>query len=162
PDQPCCRCCFSFIFTLGLTALFMWLSLRTSKPTCKVRSLYIPALNKTLNDTTNKTLYVTLRLENGNKDKGIYYDAINLNFTLPSFYQGHQKKATKSAVGEPKELNWTAVSHATYSNGTVHFRVDLVTAVSFKIMFWRTGPELRMKSSATSATTVPQLPLYLS
>lgn len=146
----CCRCCFSFIFTLGLTALFMWLSLRTSNPTCKVRSLYIPALNRTLNDTTNKTLYVTLRLENHNKDKGIYYDAINLNFTLPNatkpiatavvpnFYQGHQKKATKSAVGEPKELNWTAVSNATYSNGTVHFRVDLVTAVRFKIMFWRT------------------------
>ncbi|PQQ16212.1 protein NDR1-like [Prunus yedoensis var. nudiflora] len=144
----CCRCCFSFIFTLGLTALFMWLSLRTSKPTCKVRSFYIPALNRTLNDTTNKTLYVTLRLENRNKDKGIYYDALNLTFSLPnaskpiatsavpSFYQGHQKKATKDV--EPKEVNWTAVSNGIYPNGTVHFRVDLNTTVRFKIMFWRT------------------------
>ncbi|KAM2000445.1 hypothetical protein COP2_007736 [Malus domestica] len=154
PDQSggCCRCCFSFIFTLGLTALFVWLSLRTSNPKCTIRSFYLPALNRTLNDTKNTTVFVTLRLGNTNKDKGVYYDAVNLTFRLqpnatgipvatyavPQFYQGHKKTATKKVVVGPQGLNWTAVSSGVYPNGSAIFRVDLATEVRFKIMFWRT------------------------
>ncbi|XP_068311952.1 protein NDR1-like [Pyrus communis] len=152
-SEGCCRCCFSFIFSLGLTALFMWLSLRTSNPKCTIRSFYLPALNRTLNDTKNTTLFVTLRLKNINNDKGVFYDAVNLTFRLqpnatakpvatsavPRFYQGHQKKATKDVVVGPHQwLNWTAVSSGVHRNGSVSFRVDLATAVRFKIMFWKT------------------------
>ncbi|XP_009358104.2 protein NDR1-like [Pyrus x bretschneideri] len=152
-SEGCCRCCFSFIFSLGLTALFMWLSLRTTNPKCTIRSFYLPALNRTLNDTKNNTLFVTLRLKNTNNDKGVFYDAVNLTFRLqpnatakpvatsavPRFYQGHQKTATKNVVVGPQEgLNWTAVSSGVQPNGSVNFRVDLATAVRFKIMFWKT------------------------
>lgn len=144
----CCRCCCSFIFTLGLTALFMWLSLRTDNPTCYIQYFYLPGLNTTLKNSTNNTLVIELKLENGNKDKGIYYDAINLtfydfpnkshlmgNYTIPGFYQGHKKKATRL---ETVDLNKTLLSKATYPNGTAKFRVDLATAVRFKIMAWKT------------------------
>ncbi|KAL5538667.1 hypothetical protein UlMin_044329 [Ulmus minor] len=147
----CCRCCFSFIFTLGLTALFMWLSLRASKPTCSIQEFYLPALNKTLNSQKNTSLILTLKLDNGNKDKGIYYDAINLTLsyepnrtfpinatTIPEFYQGHKKKATRRVLIQPEGLNWTAVRAAISTNKTAIFRLDLATKVRFKIMGWKT------------------------
>ncbi|KAM5585739.1 protein NDR1 [Rosa sericea] len=164
----CCQCCFSFIFTVGLTALFMWLSLRTSKPSCSIKYFYLPALNKTLNDTRNSTLYVSLSLNNGNKDKGIYYDNVNLTFSLPNtnktvgtanvtkFYQGHKKKALKKVELGSDKLNWTVVSESVYPNGSSHFRVDLVTKVRFKIIFWRTkrhrlmfGADVEVNASGT-------------
>ncbi|KAM1807937.1 hypothetical protein ACFX11_030876 [Malus domestica] len=147
------RRCFNIIFTLGLTALSMWLSLRTSNPKCTIHSFYLPALNRTLNDTKNTTLFVALRLKNTNSEKGVYYDAVNLTFRLlpnatsmpvatsavPRFYQGHKKTATKNLVVGPQEwLNWTAVFSGVHPNGSVNFRVDLATAVRFKIMFWKT------------------------
>lgn len=147
----CCKCCFSFIVTLGLTALFLWLSLRNSNPTCSIQYFYIPALNKTLNSTQNTTINIHLKLDNGNKDKGINYDAVNLTFyyppnntqhpignkTIRQFYQGHKKKATKKESVDTRGVNWEEVSRAV-SNRTVVFRVDLVTAVRIKIMWWRT------------------------
>lgn len=149
-DGGCCRCCFSFIFTLGLTALFLWLSLRTSNPTCAIQSFYFPALNRTLNDPKNTTVYLTLKLQNGNKDKGIFYDNVNLtlsyipNITDPkkivndtfvaAFYQGHKKTAKKEVNFSAAGLNWTAAMAV----NTTTFRVDLETAVRFKIMAWKT------------------------
>ncbi|XP_038686527.1 protein NDR1-like [Tripterygium wilfordii] len=141
----CCRCCFSFIFTSGLTALFLWLSLRPSNPKCSIDKFYIPALNKTLNSTKNTTLYFELKLANPNKDKGIYYDPLNLTFFDSSnrshrlgnsivnrFYQGRQKKAFK---GGNVDFG-SAVVRAVSRNGSAVFRVDMVTKVRFKIMIW--------------------------
>ncbi|KAJ9153717.1 hypothetical protein P3X46_027130 [Hevea brasiliensis] len=146
----CCKKCCSFIFTLGLAALFMWLSLRPSKPKCLLQQFYIPALNKTLNPPGNTTLFFQLRLENTNKDKGVYYDPVNVtffdspnkthfigNFTIPNFYQGHKKKATKNGSFNARGLDWEAVSLAV-SNGSAVFRVDMATSVRYKIMAWQT------------------------
>lgn len=146
----CCRCCCSFIFTLGLTALFMWLSLRPSKPKCILKQFYIPALNKTLNPPGNTTLFFQLRLENTNKDKGVYYDPVNVtffdspnkshfigNFNIPKFYQGHKKKATKGGNFSPSGVDWKAVSLAV-SNGSAVFHVNMATWVRYKIMAWKT------------------------
>ncbi|XP_021899273.1 protein NDR1-like isoform X2 [Carica papaya] len=143
-----CRCCCSFILTLGLTALFMWLSLRTSNPSCSIQYFYLPGLNKTLNSTRNHTLYFMVRLDNTNKDKGVFYDSVNLtffdfpnrshvigNYTIPKFRQGHKKKAEKNGN---VETNWRAVSRAVWPNSTAVFRVDLATQVRFKIIFWKT------------------------
>ncbi|WKA12399.1 hypothetical protein VitviT2T_029784 [Vitis vinifera] len=145
----CCRCCCSFIFTLGLTALFMWLSLRTSNPTCSIQYFYAPSLNRTLN-TTNSSLYFDLKLDNGNKDKGIYYDPINLTFyygftpnfsvgnlTVPAFYQGHKKNARRRMLVQTPSVPWPEAR----TNGTVWFRMDLQTKVRFKILFWNTKRE---------------------
>ncbi|KAK9268707.1 hypothetical protein L1049_000468 [Liquidambar formosana] len=147
----CCRCCCSFIFTLGLTALFMWLSLRTSNPSCSIDKFYLPALNKSSNYSQNTSIFFDVKLKNDNKDKGIYYDAVNLsfyyiknttrffgNFTVVKFYQGHKKTAFKHGIVKASGDEWEAVFQEV-SNGTpVVFGVDLATAVRFKIMAWKT------------------------
>ncbi|KAL4566832.1 hypothetical protein LXL04_030957 [Taraxacum kok-saghyz] len=151
----CCRCCFSFILTLGLAALFLWLSLRTSNPVCSIQDVYIPALNKTRNSTSYQSIYLDLKLDNENKDKGIYYDQLNItlhyyinesisnhektgiqisNYTLKGFYQGHQKKARRKNWTDTYGVPWDVA----LNGGPAVFRVDLVTAVRFKILFWKT------------------------
>lgn len=140
----CCRCCCSFFFTLGLTALFMWLSLRTSDPICSIQKFYAPSLNTTLN-ATNSTLYFDLKLDNGNKDKGIYYDPINLTFyygnstksignlTVSHFYQGHKKNAHRRMLVPTPLVPWAEAR----KNRTVWFRMELETKVRYKILFWK-------------------------
>ncbi|CAI9260352.1 unnamed protein product [Lactuca saligna] len=125
PDNGsgCCRCCFSFILTLGLTSLFLWLSLRTSNPVCSIQDVYIPALNKTRNSTSDQSIYLDLKLDNENKDKG--------------FYQGHQKKTRRKNWTDTQGVPWDAAVNITGGRPPV-FRVDLATAVRFKILFWKT------------------------
>ncbi|KAL7598218.1 protein NDR1 [Lactuca sativa] len=149
----CCRCCFSFILTLGLTSLFLWLSLRTSNPVCSIQDVYIPALNKTLNSTSYQSIYLDLKLDNENKDKGIYYDPLNItlhyyinqsngngipisNYALKGFYQGHQKKARRKNWTDTHGVPWDVAVKT--GGGPPVFRVDLATAVRFKILFWKT------------------------
>ncbi|XVF03974.1 hypothetical protein REPUB_Repub05bG0040300 [Reevesia pubescens] len=147
-EDGCGRCCCSFIFTSGLTALFMWLNLRTSNPKCSIQTLYLPSLNTTLNITTDPTLNLTLKLDNPNKDKGIKYDQLNVtvydfpnkshvlgNVSVPGFYQGHKKKATKHGQGT---ANTSVALRAVFENGTGILRVDMTTSVKFKIIFWYT------------------------
>lgn len=158
PDG-CCRCCCNTILTLGLATLFMWLSLRASKPTCSIQDFYAPVLNRSSNSTYNTTIYLHLKLANGNKDKGIYYDALNItlyygqnrslpigNVTVKGFYQGHKKKANRREGVQTNRFPWdTATKKA--SNGTVFFRVDLQTAVRFKTIFWKTKRKKMMVSA---------------
>ncbi|KAL2247592.1 UNVERIFIED_CONTAM: Protein NDR1 [Sesamum indicum] len=154
----CCRCCCSFIFTSGLTALFMWLSLRTYKPTCSIERFYVPFLNTTDNSSAarnNHTLYFDLKLNNGMKDKGVNYADINLtffytqntsripvaNYTVPGFHQGHEKKAHRKQLVGASGLPWAAALDAVSNGSTVSFRVDLATRVKYKILFWYTKRE---------------------
>ncbi|KAL2496186.1 Protein NDR1 [Forsythia ovata] len=152
--ESCCRCCCSFIFTSGLTALFMWLSLRTSMPTCSVQDFLVPALNKTDNSTTarnNHTIFFDIKLDNGMKDKGVRYDTINLTFfygqnysfpiatyTVPRFYQGHDKHTNRKALVEANGVPWEAAFEAVSNGSTVAFRVGLATRVKFKILAFYT------------------------
>lgn len=144
----CGRCCCSFIFTLGLTSLFLWLSLRTSNPKCSIQEFYLPALDKSSNNQNNTTLQFQLKLENTNKDKGVYYDDVNITvYDFPNrshiigrsligrFYQGHKKTAHKNGTALTDQK---VVSRAVFANGSAVFRVDLVTAVRFKIIAWKT------------------------
>ncbi|KAK4852837.1 hypothetical protein QYF36_027446 [Acer negundo] len=138
----------------------MWLSLRTSNPKCSIDTFFLPALDNSLSKSTrstNNTVYFVLKLENPNKDKGIYYDAVNVNVSvavyndtpsknhsligssvIPNFYQGHKKKAYKNGSVEfDRQLQ--AVFRAVLNNSTkAEFRVDMATAVRFKIMAWKT------------------------
>ncbi|CAL1372855.1 unnamed protein product [Linum trigynum] len=161
--DTCCRCCSSFILTSGLTALFLWLSLRTSTPKLFLQNISIPSLNRShpipppanSSSSSGALLSFDLRLENPNKDKGVFYDAVKVsfysldggnnksiplgNFTIPPFYQGHQKKATKSG-----SLNGTTGAAAILRRGNDSssaprsFRVDIATRVRYKIIFFKT------------------------
>ncbi|KAL7087836.1 hypothetical protein ACP275_13G093000 [Erythranthe tilingii] len=151
----CCRCCFSFILTSGFAALFMWLSLRTSKPDCSIEKFYVPALNRSadINSTNNHTIYFDLKLDNGMKEKGVRYANISLNFfynsthlpianyTVPGFYQGHKKNTHRRQLVEATGLPWAAALEAVSNGSTVSFRVELATRVKYKIMFWYTKRE---------------------
>lgn len=146
-DSNGCLLCLRFVFTLGLMALFLWLSLRTSEPTCTIEDLYVPSLNQSANAAANTSLYFHLRLKNNNKDKRVYYDALNLTFTclpasisvanatFPPFRQGHSKKAhRKLTVNHTSPLPRAVNS----SLPAVSFRVDLATKVRYRVIFWKT------------------------
>ncbi|KAJ7948479.1 protein NDR1-like [Quillaja saponaria] len=177
-SDGCGRCCLSFILTLGLTALFFWLSLRTDKPKCSIEHFYVPALNKSLNSPHNTSIYFMLQLNNPNKDKGIHYDNVNLTFsvsnnpnatsvsnnpntthqigntTIVGFRQGHGKKAKKWNFTETNGVNWTAFRHVLNNSTVVAFRVDFATAVKYKILFWytkRDGLKLRANVEVDSS-----------
>lgn len=147
-NRSCCNFCCIFIFTSGLTALFLWLSLRASNPTCSIQRFDVPALNKTANTTSNHTIYFDLKLDNQNKDKGIYYDTLNLtfyyganksqpigNFTVHSFYQGHRKNTHRKNLVDLYNVSFETAS---VLDSVSKFRVDLKTAVRFKIMGFKT------------------------
>ncbi|KAJ0548077.1 putative protein NDR1 [Helianthus annuus] len=156
--SSCFRCCFSFTLTLGLTSLFMWLSLRTSNPILSIQDIYIPALNKTLNSTTYQKIYIDLKFDNTNKDKGIYYHPINVtlhyyindstsisspkiqisNYTIRGFYQGHNKKARRKDWVDTYGVPWEAAVETVDGGGLAVFRVDLTTVIRFKILVWKT------------------------
>lgn len=150
----CSRCCCSFIITSGFTALFMWLSLRTSKPTCSIEKFYVPALNATDSSAaarSNHTIYFDLKLANGMKDKGVHYANISFsffyhnasstvpiaNYTVREFYQGHKKSTHRRDLVAVTGVPWAAAQEAV-SNGTARFKVRLATRVKFKILFWYT------------------------
>lgn len=146
----CCRCCCSFILTSGLTALFMWLSLRTSYPACSIEQFYVPALD---NWTDNQTIFFDLLLANRMKEKGVGYNNISLtflyggkgpssiniaNYTVKGFYQGHKKKAHRAELVQTTGVPWAEAIAAVSNNSTVNFGFQLATRVKFKIMFWYT------------------------
>ncbi|KAG7578025.1 hypothetical protein ISN45_Aa03g022540 [Arabidopsis thaliana x Arabidopsis arenosa] len=163
--RKCCTCCLKFIFTAGLGALILWLSLRAGKPKCSIQNFYIPALGKDLSSRDNTTLNFMVRCDNPNRDKGIYYNDVHLifstinttkinssalvlvaNYTVPKFYQGHKKKAKK--WGQVKPLNNQTVLRAVLPNGSAVFRLDLKTQVRFKIVFWKTKWYRRLEVGA--------------
>ncbi|CAN1147008.1 Protein NDR1 [Linum perenne] len=134
----CCRWCSSFLLTSGFTALFLWLSLRPSSPKCYLQNFSIPSLNRSL---SNSTINFNLSLVNPNLNKGIYYDPVKVsffhgsnrsdslgNFTIPGFYQGHKKKATKGGTIGTSLRGGTAGG----------FRVEMETRVRYKLIFFKT------------------------
>ncbi|KAK4344025.1 hypothetical protein RND71_037119 [Anisodus tanguticus] len=151
-DNTCCFRCTQFILTAGLTALFIWLSLRTAKPSCSLEKFYLPALNISDNSNTtrsNHTLSFQLNLNNKMKDKGVRYDDIKLSFyygtntsfpigsyTVPGFYQGHEKKAHKKGMLVTSKLPWDAALEKVSNGSNVVFRVDVATRVRYKVIFW--------------------------
>lgn len=85
------------------------------------------------------------------KDKGVGYDDVNLtffygqngslgiaNYTVPRFYQGHDKKARRKELVQTHGVPWDAAYTAVSNGSTVTFRVGLTTRVRYKILFWYT------------------------
>ncbi|XP_042518345.1 protein NDR1-like [Macadamia integrifolia] len=151
-SMTCCRCCVSFILSVGLTAFFLWLSLRPTPPTFSIQTLSVPALNTSAKSTTTANVSIDFRIQNSNKFKGIYYDTLNNtlyyspNLTFPigntsilGFYQGHKKKTTKEATLQKLKIPWGSAVKTVSSNGTVGFRVDLATTVRYKVVGRKTG-----------------------
>ncbi|CAJ1956788.1 unnamed protein product [Sphenostylis stenocarpa] len=147
-QESCCTRCLTFLITIGLTALFLWLSMRVDEPRFYLDRIYVPALNKTLKPSPeNTTILFDLELVNRNKDSGIRYDEVHLSFkvfvsvnatrplanaTVEGFYQGHKKNALKHGSLNGGRNLTTAVA------GKVVYRVDFTTSVKYKIVWWYT------------------------
>ncbi|XP_061344885.1 protein NDR1-like [Gastrolobium bilobum] len=143
----CYTCCLKSLISMGVSALIIWLSLRTQQPKCFIETLNITTTSHHHHSNNNNaTIVFQLKLSNTNKDKGIQYDAVQVAFgvflnanttrpvgnaTLDGFYQGHGKTAKKwgSAVAHGDGVNRTTV------DGRLFLRVDFVTKVKYKIYF---------------------------
>ncbi|XP_068644496.1 protein NDR1-like [Aristolochia californica] len=155
----CCRWCIAFLFTVGLTALFLWLSFRPSKPSLSIEKFYVPALNQTASGNftvppKNATIAFSIRLKNRNKDKGVRYGDLNVtllylssnqteiaagNLTVSGFYQGFGKK---KLIVESVQANgtqiWKPIFEQVSNAGRAKFKVIVATRVRYKILAWKT------------------------
>ncbi|GKV14347.1 hypothetical protein SLEP1_g25243 [Rubroshorea leprosula] len=152
--ECCCGCsCVLFFLILFGGAICTSQVFKADNPKCSVDYFYLPALNRTLNSTTNSTLYFNLKLENPNSGIGINYNDVKVNVTvfdavgngsqsshllgdttIQRFHQGYRKTAKKPGH---VDYNMTVISQGLFPNATAVFRIDLVTAVRFKVMFLR-------------------------
>uniref|UniRef100_M1D580 NDR1 n=1 Tax=Solanum tuberosum TaxID=4113 RepID=M1D580_SOLTU len=53
-DSRACSC-VKLIVSLGVTALVLWLILRTTKPKCSIGDVYVQGLDKSINSNNNMT-----------------------------------------------------------------------------------------------------------
>lgn len=148
--------CIKLIVSLGVTALILWLSLRTTKPKCSIGDVYVQGLDKSINSNYNKTkrdnhISFQLNLKNEMKDKAVRYDNITLNFyygkntsypignyTFVKFKQGKDKEASKVGMFEAQNMPWDNAIKDVSNNSKAIIRVDVRTKVRYKIIFWYT------------------------
>ncbi|CAH8261212.1 unnamed protein product, partial [Arabidopsis lyrata] len=128
---------FGVVYVSFLLAFFLWITtLVHDIPRCSIHYFYIPALNKSLNSSDNTTLnfmesitttftYLSPQVST----TPLFHVA---NYTVPRFYQGHEKKAKK--WGQALPLNNQTVFQAVLPNGSAIFRVELKMQVKYKVI----------------------------
>ncbi|KAI3894374.1 hypothetical protein MKW92_010539 [Papaver armeniacum] len=155
-----CQCYLGLLLTPCIIGLVVWLTIRSSPPGFSIHKFTVPALNQTSSSFNssriiNATISFEAKLKNENKEKGIYYDALNLtlyyyhenkssflpigNLSLPPFYQGREKTATRSNTTQTYGVPWD-YARMKVSNGSKSkalFRVDLETKVRYKSLLWK-------------------------
>ncbi|PIN12649.1 hypothetical protein CDL12_14736 [Handroanthus impetiginosus] len=124
-------------------------------PRVHIQDFYVPALNTNLPNfnsttTTANFIFFDLELKNEMKEVGVRYKNIDLtfyystpkpslisiaNYTIPGFYQGHDKAARRCNVVETRGMPWLDAFAAVSNGSTVVFRVELSAAVKLKRFF---------------------------
>ncbi|MCD7447114.1 hypothetical protein HAX54_023859 [Datura stramonium] len=154
-----CAChCVKIILSLGVLALILWLSLRTTKPKCSIGDVYVRGLDKSVNSNSNSSntnrdnhISFQLNLKNEMKDKSVRYDDIKLNFyygtntsypignyTFDGFKQGKDKEAFKSGMIETHNMPWDKAIKDVSNGSKAIIRVDVSSRIKYKITFWYT------------------------
>ncbi|XP_055815344.1 protein NDR1-like [Solanum dulcamara] len=156
-SRTSCAChCIKFILGLGVLALILWLSLRTTKPKCSIGDVYVRGLDKSINSNNNTMkrdnhLSFQVHLKNEMKDKAVRYDNITVNFyygtntsyplgnfTIEGFKQGKDKEAFKSGMIETHNMPWDDAIKVVSNGSKAIFRVDVSSRIKYKITFWYT------------------------
>ncbi|MCL7034064.1 hypothetical protein MKW94_012917 [Papaver nudicaule] len=158
PSQERCKCCAGLILTPFVIALIVWLTIRSSPPNFSIHKFSVPALNKTSSDFNNSkninaTISFQAKLKNENKEKGVYYDTLNLtidyynensssfwrigNISLPPFYQGREKTATRNNATQSYGVPWEYARMKVRNGTKAKFRVNLETQVRYKSLLWK-------------------------
>ncbi|KAI3847016.1 hypothetical protein MKW92_029431 [Papaver armeniacum] len=89
-----CQCYLGLLLTPCIICLVVWLTIRSSPPGFSIHKFTVPALNQTSSSFNssriiNATISFEAKLKNENKEKGIYYDALNL-----TLYYYHENKSS--------------------------------------------------------------------
>ncbi|KAJ3700998.1 hypothetical protein LUZ61_004703 [Rhynchospora tenuis] len=122
-------------------------------PLFQLKRLYIPALDKSLNTSTNATITFHFSLENLEPYSKIYYDPLNITFydspnqnnsiaefTLPDFFEREQSDVDYSGTVNAAGLDLETAKSEIATNGFKVFRVALATSVRYDFYgFWKTG-----------------------
>lgn len=146
--------CAIFLFLLlilGIIAFILWLSLRPHRPRFHIQSFSFPALAQDAFPEPTVSFNVSDR--NPNQNVGIYYDALGASLyyrekvvgavPLPGtpFYQ--PPKNTTWMVGvmagagmTVTEEVWRQMVAERVAGGRVMFRLEIVSAVHFKVSTW--------------------------
>ncbi|KAI3747280.1 hypothetical protein L6452_09734 [Arctium lappa] len=110
-DMECPELCVAVsccgIFSIGLPLMFILIPLYTNphNPAFSIEEFYVPAFNKTANNSTTNAIAFNIKLQNQNTAIGLYYDhSVNLTiaytskqtnekfiwqYSVPKFYQGN-------------------------------------------------------------------------
>ncbi|KAI3980984.1 hypothetical protein MKX01_025549 [Papaver californicum] len=158
PSKEGCQCCLGLLLTPCIIGLVVWLTIRSSPPNFSIHKFSVPALNQTspsynISRPINTTISFDAKLKNENKEKGIYYDTLNITFyyyhenesrflpigniSLPPFYQGREKTATRSNTTQSYGVPWD-YARMKISNGSLaKFRIYLETKVRYKSLLWK-------------------------
>ncbi|KAJ3705425.1 hypothetical protein LUZ61_009130 [Rhynchospora tenuis] len=128
-------------------------------PLFYVRRLYIPALDKSLNSSTNASIIFDLSFINREILSNVYYDPVNVtfydspnqnhsiaNFTIPEFtvkqseYKAFKStEEVKSGVVNTTGLDFEAAKREIAANGFKVFHVSVETSVRHDYyVFWKT------------------------
>ncbi|PIN12647.1 hypothetical protein CDL12_14734 [Handroanthus impetiginosus] len=147
-----CVVCFGLlIWFIRMIFLFS----ESKMPIAHIQDFYIPALNTKLPNfnsttTTANFIFFDLELKNEMKEVGVRYHNVDLTFyystpkpsllsivhyTIPGFYQGHDKAAHRCDVVETRGMPWLDAFAAVSNGSTVVFTVELFTAVKLKRFF---------------------------
>jgi len=95
-DLGCSGYFICFIFIGGLAFLGVWFSAIFPKvPICSIEQFDFIAPNETINaNHTTRIIIYDLEVNSNNRDRGIYYDALNL-----TFYYKNQPKPSFVPIG---------------------------------------------------------------
>ncbi|KAJ4752548.1 NON RACE-SPECIFIC DISEASE RESISTANCE 1 family protein [Rhynchospora pubera] len=122
-------------------------------PSFQLKRLYIPALDKSLNTSTNATITFHFSLRNSEQYSNIYYDPIKVtfyenpnhnhsiaNFTIPEFYQTSSSEVDYSGTVNATGLDLEAAKREIAADGFKIFHVGLKTSLRYDLYgFWKTG-----------------------
>lgn len=131
----------------GLVVLSAWLASLPKKPTSTISALSVPITglqngsSVASGGNSNDTISYVLKIENPNKDSGIYYDDIAVTLSvgddkvgeniIAAFYQGKGKTKTvdNRVNADPKVMR----DHAgEFSLARAELRVTLLTRIQYK------------------------------
>ncbi|KAJ3700996.1 hypothetical protein LUZ61_004701 [Rhynchospora tenuis] len=141
----CCSLPFIILFIVLSNIIYI-------HPSFKLKKLYIPALQKSSNISTDATITFHFSFENSNPFQGVYYDPINVtfydspsqnhsiaNFTIPKFSQRIDSEVDRRGTANATGLEVEAAKREIATNGFKVFHLGLETSVRYQLyVFWKT------------------------
>ncbi|KAJ3700997.1 hypothetical protein LUZ61_004702 [Rhynchospora tenuis] len=145
--RPVCACCCTILLA-PLITIIVFLNIHHTAPLFQVGRLYIPALDKSSNASTNASIIFDLYFQNLERFSNVYYDPINVtfydspnrnhsvaNFTIPELTVKHKPRVNdrrvKSGAVNATGLDLEGAKREIAANGFKIFNVSLETSVRY-------------------------------